>query len=60
MARTSKAQAKLERIAPTEGSIFTTLSREELLSHPDPRGAADELYRRAHNKRVKKLEAIAA
>ena len=48
------ATKKLERINPPENSKFATLSREQLLLHADKRGAADELYRRLHNKMVKK------
>lgn len=47
---------KLERMEAPEGSQFATLSREKLLLHDDKRGAADELYRRAVNKTVRKSE----
>jgi hypothetical protein len=56
MARTKK----LERINPPEGSVFASLSREQLLLHPDEVGAAAELRRRAFNKMVKKQESVAA
>ena len=51
-----KNPRKLERMAPPEGSEFATLNREQLMLHPDQRGAADELFRRAFNKMVKKSE----
>lgn len=49
-------KTKLERIATPANSAFTSLSREQLLLHSNQRAAADELYRRAYNKMVKKQQ----
>lgn len=53
MAKKDKA---LVRIEAQEGSPFASLSKMELLLHPDQQGAALELYRRAVNKAVKKQQ----
>lgn len=47
------AKAKLERMAPTDPELLK-LGTEELLFLPDKRKAADEVFRRAFNKYVKK------
>lgn len=52
MARKSAAKP-MERI-PAVDPAMLTMSREQILLHPDKRAAADELYRRAFNKFVAK------
>lgn len=51
----SKAKPKLERI-PAASDEMLKLGHDELLMLPDKRAAADELYRRAFNKFVKKQQ----